>query len=173
MTRIRAAKRADGVAIGRVHVETWRDAYAGVLPDSVLVRMTAEMEGRKWTNTIAGSEPVLVAETAEGAVVGFGNCGAARPFGLSFTGEVYTLYVLPDYQGVGLGGRLLHALFARLAAGGHRSAVIWVLGANPSRFFYEAMGGRCVAERDEHLWGVTLPQAAYGWDDLPAPCSPR
>ena len=173
MTRIRAARREDGVAIGRVHVESWRDTYAGVLPDSMLVRMTAEAEGRKWVGAIGGNDTVLVAETEDGDIVGFGNCGAARPFGLSFTGEVYTIYVLPDYQGTGLGGRLLRALFDELVAAGHRSAVIWVLEANPSRFFYEAMGGRRVAERAERLWGVTLPQAAYGWDTLPPPCSPR
>ncbi len=166
MIGIRPARREDSSAIGCVHVEIWRDTYAGVLPDSMLVRMAAETEGRKWAKAIAGRETVLVAETAEGAVVGFGNCGAARPFGLPFTGEVYTLYVLPDFQGAGLGGRLLHALFDRLEGAGHRSAVIWVLEANPSRFFYEAMGGRRVAERKECLWGVALPQAAYGWDRL-------
>ena len=173
MIRVRLAKRADGAAIGRVHVETWRDTYAGVLPDWMLVRMTAEAEGRKWINAIGGRDIVLVAETDAGEIVGFGNCGPARPFGLPFTGEVYTLYVLPDFQGAGLGGRLLRALFGKLTGAGHRSAVIWVLEANPSRFFYEAMGGRRVAERAERLWGVTLPQAAYGWNELPPPCSPR
>lgn len=173
MIRIRAAKRGDGRAIGRVHVESWRDTYAGVLPDSMLVRMKADAEGRKWEAAVQGGDTVLVAENEDGDVVGFGNCGAARPFGLSFTGEVYTLYVLADYQGAGLGGRLLGALFGKLAAAGHRSAVIWVLEANPSRFFYEAMGGRRVAERAERLWNVNLPQAAYGWNDLRLACLQR
>jgi len=173
MIRIRAAARADGMAIGRVHVESWRDTYAGVLPDSVLLRMNAETEGRRWTAAIGASDTVLVAETDAEEVVAFGNCGAARPYGLPFTGEVYTLYVLPGYHGEGIGERLLGALFDALRSAGHRSAVIWVLEANPSRFFYEAMGGRRVAERAERLWGVTLPQAAYGWDDLRSPCSRR
>ena len=45
MIRIRAAKRGDTKAIGRIQVETWRDAYAGLLPDKVLLRMSAEIEG--------------------------------------------------------------------------------------------------------------------------------
>lgn len=161
------------MAIGRVHVETWRDSYAGVLPDAVLLRMSSEGEGGKWVRAIAGGEIVLVAEADDGQIVGFGNCGAARPFGLPFAGEVYTLYVLPDWHGTGLGGRMLRALFDALLADGYHSAVIWVLEANPSRFFYEAMGGRRVAEREERLWGVTLPQAAYGWEDLTLACSSR
>jgi len=161
------------MAIGRVHVETWRDTYAGVLPDSVLLRMTPEAEGRKWVRAIVEGETVVVAETGDGDIVGFGNCGAARPFGLPFAGEVYTLYVLPEWRERGIGGMLLRALFDALVAAGYRSAVIWVLEANPSRFFYEAMGGRRVAQRAERLWGVTLPQAAYGWEDLSLACSAR
>jgi hypothetical protein len=41
-----------------------------------------------------------------------------------------------------------------------------VLADNPARFFYEAMGGRRIRERDERLWGVDLHEAAYGWRDL-------
>jgi hypothetical protein len=41
-----------------------------------------------------------------------------------------------------------------------------VLAQNPSRFFYEAMGGRRVGERMESLWGLELPEIAYGWPDL-------
>jgi len=33
MIRIRRAMRSDATAIGRVHVETWQSAYAGLLPD--------------------------------------------------------------------------------------------------------------------------------------------
>jgi hypothetical protein len=55
-----------------------------------------------------------------------------------------------------------------MIGGGSSSAVIWVLAGNPARFFYERMGGRRVAEREEALWNVVLPEAAYGWDDLKA-----
>jgi hypothetical protein len=48
------------------------------------------------------------------------------------------------------------------------SAVIWVLAANPSRFFYETMGGKRVGEREEDMWGVKLREIAYGWLDLEA-----
>ena len=33
MMRIRRAAKTDAGAIGRVHVETWQAAYAGILPD--------------------------------------------------------------------------------------------------------------------------------------------
>jgi hypothetical protein len=46
--------------------------------------------------------------------------------------------------------------------------VVWVLTDNPSRFFYQAMGGKAAATRDEPLWGTIVRQTAYHWPDLAA-----
>ena len=54
-------------------------------------------------------------------------------------------------------------MFDALIGGDHDSALLWVLATNPSRFFYEAMGGRRIAERDEKFWGHRLHEVAYGW----------
>ena len=35
---------------------------------------------------------------------------------------------------------------------------------NPSKYFYEAIGVRKISERDERLWGESIPQIAYAWD---------
>ena len=48
-----------------------------------------------------------------------------------------------------------------------------MLGANPARFFYEALGGRRVAERKQRFAGVELEEAAYAWNDLSAWLSDR
>ena len=59
-------------------------------------------------------------------------------------------------------------VFVELQAQHLTSAIIWVLAANPSRFFYEAMGGKRVGEREEKMWGTKLREIAYGWPDLAA-----
>ena len=169
---LRPARPPDAPGIARVHVETWRAAYAGIVPDTYLVAMTESKQALQWNHTIRSAmapEVVLVAESADlpgGRVVGFGSCGQAckRPG----TGEVFTLYVAPDWQGRGIGRRLLHGLLAKLKAGGLNQAMVWVLNDNPARFFYEAMGGRRAAERQEPFAGVHLDEAAYAWSDLAA-----
>lgn len=168
--RTRPARRADTAAIGRIHVETWRDAYAGLLPDRVLLRLSPEIEAERWNAVLNRGESVFVAEDETG-VIGFGSCGSCRLRTLAFDGEVYTLYVAPDHHGRGAGRMLLGALFQDLAAAGRTSALIWVLKNNQSRYFYEAMGGRYVADRDEPLWGTIVSECAYGWDGLTVPCS--
>ena len=166
MGLIRRAQVLDAAAIGDVLVETWRNTYAGTLPSSVLVRMQPWKQRRVWESALRAGEPVLVIEDQEAGVVGFASYGANRKRDLTYAGEVNTLYILPDFQGHGLGRRLLAGAFEALVEEGHLSAVIWVLALNPSRFFYEAMGGKRIAGRDETLWGEVLHEYAYGWEDL-------
>lgn len=174
--RIRGARRGDAAAIARVHVDAWRAAYAGTVPDEYLIGMTEQAQAKAWRRLLAArrrQETVLVAEVPGGveeagaaAIVGFGSCGPQRMRALLYSGEVYTLYVAPDWQGEGIGRRLLAALFRRLYENGVPDAVIWVLAANPARFFYEAMGGQRVAERQDSFAGAMLEETAYAWPDL-------
>jgi ribosomal protein S18 acetylase RimI-like enzyme len=174
---LRPARPGDAAAIAKVHVETWRAAYAGLVPDEFLVSMTESKQALKWNNMIrraAAPEAVLTAESTDvpgGRIVGFGSWGGAR--GQPGTGEIFTLYVAPDWQGQGIGRLLLEALFARLHGSGLNRVVIWVLSGNPARFFYEALGGRRIAERKERFAGVDLAEAGYAWSDLGAWLSTR
>ena len=84
------------------------------------------------------------------------------------------LYVMPDWQEQGLGRGLLCGSLQLMAKNGCSSALVWVLADNPARFFYEAMEGKRVGEKDEAIWGVTLHQIAYGWRSLsPLPTACR
>lgn len=169
MVVIREARAVDAPAIAHVHVESWRNAYAGLLPDDVLVRMCHRTHTAQWARILGqrrNREIVLVAELPNQGVIGFGSCGRVREKRLAHAGEVFTLYVQPEFQERGIGRKLLCRLFDALVSRGITSAVAWVLAENPSRFFYETMRGRRVAERDEVLWNTALHEVAYGWDDI-------
>ena len=165
---IRSANPGDAGAIARVYVDTWRDAYPTMVPNAVLVGMSLRRQRAYWSQALvrARTEAIMVAEDARAGIVGFGSCGRARAAPLPHQGEVYTLYVLADFRGAGKGAGLLRGLFGALTERGYSSALVWVLADNPARYFYAAMGGVVVAERDEALWGKTVRQAAYGWTDL-------
>lgn len=170
VVNLRQAQPGDAAGIACVHVETWRNAYAGVVPNSYLVGLTEARQAVQWDTLVrrpARSESVVVAEAVGPRgmqIVGFGSCGRSR--GKLGAGEVYTLYVGNDWQGQGIGGQLLAAMFQRLAARRMDDAMVWVLSANPSRYFYEAMGGTRVAQRQERFSGTLLDETAYAWRDL-------
>lgn len=168
---IRRAAAGDAAGIARVHVETWRSAYAGILPDRVMTAMSIEEKTTAWRRLVQGqsqTDAVLVAELDDRSIGGFASCGPAGAEVVDHDGEIHTLYVLPDWQEQGLGRALLHGCFGALANSGFDSAFVWVLADNPARFFYEAMGGVRIGERNEQLWGTVLRETSYGWHNLSA-----
>jgi GNAT superfamily N-acetyltransferase len=176
--KIRRATKGDAADIGRVHVETWQSSYAGLLPDKTLAQMSDVRQSAWWTRVLgdpAEARGVFVADDEAMGIVGFGSCGPVRepPDGLNGTearvGEVYTLYVESDFQNHGLGRRLLDALFRQLHADGCDTAVLWMLADNPTRFFYEGMGGEIVGNRREAFAGTKVDEVAYAWHDLDLP----
>jgi ribosomal protein S18 acetylase RimI-like enzyme len=164
---VRQARLEDAQAIGRIEIETWRSTYAGILPDRTLLGMSERRQTSSWMSFLRHRpQDVWVAQNAKSELLAFGNCGAQRDGAVSFAGEVYTLYVLPDAQGQGLGRRVLLALFGRLVESGHASGLVWVVRANPARFFYERLGGHQVMHRPIPVGGEPVPAIAYGWSDL-------
>ncbi len=171
----RPAAPADAAGIARTFVESWRATYPGILPDRVLIRMSDEAQAGYWSRILAarqGREFVRVAATAKGAVLGFGSAGPDRR-SAARRGEIYTLYVRPDWQNRGFGRSLICMLFQGLRERGFKSAMLWVLAANPSRFFYEPVGGQRAYEQTERLWGMDVPQIGYLWADLAALFAPN
>ena len=164
---IRSARLEDAGPIARLDVETWQATYAGILATPYLAGLSPERRASGWANVIR-REPkdVRVAVTADGDIVGFGSCGNCRGEP-GFTSEVFTLYVAPDWQNQGIGRRLLLAMFARLVAEGHASAVIWVLRENPARFFYQRLGGKEIRRKLLPFNGTQVAASGYGWRDLP------
>jgi len=192
---VRRARPGDAVAIGAVHVAAWRSAYPGILPDRFLSRLSAARQAAYYDSAIRGGVGVHVA-TASGAdlagierggiergagergagasrVIGFVSGAPARsaatrgrgPAPLA-DGEIETLYVLDDWRERGLGRRLMRAASAHLAAAGCGSAFVWVLRDNPSRWFYERLGGRATAESTILVGGAPVVQTAYVWSPI-------
>jgi hypothetical protein len=171
---IRPARPEDAPGIVRVHGDTWRAAYRGLVPDAFLEGFGREPDAverrRRWLER--PESVTLVAEEA-GEVVGFAVGGRSRGGPAEFDAELYALYVLPDRQGRGLGRSLLREFASAAGAKGFRSLVLWVLRDNASgRAFYESLGGSLVGEKSIDLGGATLPEVAYGWPDLRALATP-
>jgi ribosomal protein S18 acetylase RimI-like enzyme len=165
---IRPARPGDAGGIAAIDVETWRTTYAGVLSSSYLVGLSPRRRAIGWSSVILRQpRDVRVAAGADGTIVGFGSCGPNRG-DRRFTGEVFTLYVAPDWQNQGIGRRLLINLFSRLVYAGRDSAIVWVLRENPGRFFYHRLGGKEVSRKTLDVGGAVISAIAYGWSDLPS-----
>lgn len=167
---VREARVGDAAAIARVHVASWRSTYPGIVPTAYLVALDEATAAARWAVTLrhhgAGRGAFVAVDAGSGRVVGFSTCGPHRVPVEGYAGEFYALYLDEDWQGRGGGSWLMAAMAERLLAAGVRAGAVWVLSANPSRWFYERLGGQRIAERPIRFAGETLVEAAYGWRDL-------
>jgi ribosomal protein S18 acetylase RimI-like enzyme len=174
---IRVAREADAPAIAAVHVDAWRETYAGVVPDHVLSGLSVNRRTEVWTRIISNPEAfnsstVFVAER-EGVVAGFGCCGLQRTENLNaqgYDGEISSIYLLRSFQRCGLGLALMSAMGQELRRRQLQAASLWVLRDNQKACrFYERLGGDIVGDKkDIHEEGVVFVEVAYGWRDLGA-----
>ncbi|NOT55046.1 MAG: GNAT family N-acetyltransferase [Deltaproteobacteria bacterium] len=166
---IRAAHSDDALAIARVKVDSWRTTYAGIVPADYLANLSYEQQGRVWEHHISilgDAATMYVAETPAKEVVGFAHSGPERTGNPRHAGELYAIYLLAAYQRHGLGRQLTQAVVTGLLQHGLSSMLVWVLADNPSRAFYEALGGQYVTEQEVTIGSARLTEVAYGWSDI-------
>ena len=161
---LRPARRADAEAVARVQGAAWRNTYRGLVPDSYMDRQDRNLD-RRIAGIAEWLEPphiAFVAVTPADHVVGYAVGGSSRD-PTPPDGELYAIYLLAGWQGVGAGRLLLDAVRQALADRGMLSMVVWVLADNPARRFYERMGGVPVGSRRIAFDERTLEEVSYVW----------
>ena len=160
---------ADAEALARVHVQSWRETYRGLLPDAYLARMSEEAHARRFAKALLkpGPDDVTLAVADRWGLAGYAQGGPSRR-GAPGEAEVATLYLVRAAQNRGLGGKLLGDTARALAVRGARSLVISVLRDNfAARGFYEHLGGEPeAARREPGPGGGSYWEVAYRWADI-------
>lgn len=162
---VRPAEVADAAAIARVHVESWRSTYAGLLPDDFLASLDQAGYDERWRRVLeGGASRVYVATNGGGDVVGFASAGRERAGESGYEGELYAIYVLSAAQRQGHGRRLVRAVVGGLRELRLRDMIVWVLRDNAgARDFYERLGGVYVRTQPITIGSSTLDEVSYGW----------
>ncbi|RRQ85136.1 GNAT family N-acetyltransferase [Streptomyces griseofuscus] len=125
---LRAACRADAVAVAEIWYRGWCDGHLGNVPDALVAVRTRE--------SFAERAPRRLADTTV-AVVG----GEVAGFVMVVDDEVEQVYVAERHRGVGVAAVLLEEAERLVAAGGHRQAWLAVVPGNArARRFYERNG---------------------------------
>jgi GNAT superfamily N-acetyltransferase len=160
---VRRADAQDARAISEVHRYAWEQAYSGLIPHKPLMQMICRRDETWWRKASRGSATILVIEV-EGQVVGYSTLGLNRARALPYDGEIYELYLLPEYQGTGLGSMLFGEALNLLKSLGCSGNIAWCLEDSDivTRFF-RSRGGRDVAEGMEDFAGTKLRKVAFAW----------
>ncbi|MGI8522032.1 MAG: GNAT family N-acetyltransferase [Nocardioides sp.] len=145
---IEPLRPADCDELGAVHVQIWREAYAGLMPADYLSGLDPVARAERWQTWVDDPEDPTETWVArdDGGMVGFISTGPARGDHPPTPSELWAINLLARAQGTGLADALL-------ARGlGDRDAYLWVLQGNGrAQSFYRRHGfaddgGRAVHE---------------------------
>ncbi len=159
---IRTANPDDARSIARVHVASWREAYAGIIPDDYLSSLDVDAREQRWHDILA--DPTWQTWIAEFArrTVGFASLGPSRdedaePGDL----ELYAIYLDPEAWGRGVARDLMRTLLREVPP--KTPVSLWVLADNErARHFYRRHGfAPDGVEKIEEYSGTSLTEVRY------------
>src|SRR6201994_1426830 len=164
LIEIRRAKSSDARSVADAHDEAWRCAYQGVIPGVELDKLIMRRGPEWWDGAIRKGSRISILAFGD-IVAGYVNYGRNRARSLTYDGEIYELYLRPEFQGLGFGRRLFAAARRDLAQSGLKSLVVWALSENDNAVeFYRALGGKAVARSSEKFGARVLDKIAFGWN---------
>ena len=137
---LREPSLPDAHQIAELHVATWREAYAHLLPDGFFTEEHCQNRRQMWTHILRNPREEWSVRIAEsrGQIIGFAFAGPS--FGqegqaLPRDRQLFSLYVAAAFHGTGTGQALLDATT------GDGPAMLWVARDNPRAVaFYRRNG---------------------------------
>jgi GNAT superfamily N-acetyltransferase len=138
--QVRVAVDRDVPEVARLHVESWRETYRGLMPDAVLddPGFVSRRE-RFWTAALTdpryAANRIAVAER-DGSLIGIAMAGPVTEPDVRWSAQLYVLYTYAAVHGLGAGVALLDAVIEPATTVG-----LWVADPNPrAQTFYRKHG---------------------------------
>lgn len=155
--RTRQATINDAEAIVNVHTTTWKYSYKGFIPDEELAKKNLTPERILKMQEAIEQQLFYVAEV-DNQIVAFSGLHGQ----LGSTSEIGLMYVLPQYQGLGIGRRLFQDFLNTLKHKDCEKVEVWTMKKSPQSVnFYKNMGGFMTNQDKEWKYGLTVTQFIF------------
>ncbi|MGQ0543038.1 MAG: GNAT family N-acetyltransferase [Blastocatellia bacterium] len=164
---IRKATETDISDTAHVYVESVRKAFAGIEPEWYLNSLSPEKREQVMLERFSRENyRLFVAENDKNGIVGFIDCGKPVLDKVSHERQIFSFYVLPEFQRMGIGKRLFLECSSQVIDEGCNSLCLDTLEASPFRTFYEKMGGSVLGRGAHKIGEENFATIIYGWDNL-------
>ena len=127
---IRTPELADADTLAALHVSTWREAYAHLLPDEFFTEAFVQGRLDMWNHVLGNPRDEGVVRVAEqsGTMIGFAFAGQSLKTDGALPPrerQLFSIYTSAAHHGSGAGQALLDAVL------GSAPAMLWVAKDNP------------------------------------------
>ncbi|MBD1219776.1 GNAT family N-acetyltransferase [Acinetobacter seifertii] len=160
-TDIRIATFKDALSIAEVHVQGWKETYIGMVKQEILDELNVLDKEQLWKEISRSPDHQLFIYTENGVVKGFLD-GYLNPE--NNVAEILAFYLLKEVQKQGIGRELFQKFYQCALNQGYAFIRLEVFNKNPSRFFYEKMGAKLIAEAELPEFGFGITELLYQWE---------
>jgi ribosomal protein S18 acetylase RimI-like enzyme len=174
--QIRLATVEDSAGLGRVQLASWRFMWRTLAPDDYLERFSDDERAEAWQDLLTRDPEQIVhlAQDENGDVIGYCCALPDRNEMGAYKAEISSFHIVPAYHRQGIGRELMQATARYLRQRGFPSLYLSVIKQNPSRGFYERMGGQLLDREFSYQIGnlteFTVTEVTYGWLDIGGLC---
>lgn len=173
MINIRYAKAEDAAVWTDINFKTWRTTYKNIFDEKLFCVREKGRDTRieSVRNNIRKNEKDKLyyhaVATKDNDLVGIITYGKANSYNSILNNnycEVYAIYILEEYQKLGIGAKLIDFAKRDLKEDGYNKLVIWSLYDNPSLEFYWKIGGEIFEEKNIEIYGKTYRGIGFVFD---------
>ena len=158
---VREATIVDARKIAQIHVDGWRAAYRGQMPDEILDNLNMEKRAAFWSTHLTTHPHALFVAEINQEILGFCDSIPSRDKDADpeTTAEIVAIYVDPNHWRKGAGRALCRSVLETARHVKLAELTLWCLSSNvAARRFYEKMGF--------HLDGATRVDQSFSNHEL-------
>jgi len=163
---VREANILDAEKIASIYVTSWRESFSGLVEQEYLDNMTINSRTEVWKGILKKEFcTTLVVEDQNSNVIGFISGGKFRSK-KSCDSEIYAIYLLKDYQHLGIGKKLRNALCRLLIRRGFKSLCVWIFKENINNRSFFTKGSMKIDESEVKIGNQKLEEECFYWKDM-------
>lgn len=161
---IRNLLKEDISDIAKISIDSWKLEYGDFIPQKYIEKLCYKEKEAGYNSWIFNSDNVSFAAIVDNKVIGFCYGGSNEEEPLGYSAEICELFVRREFQGMGIGIKLLFKTIDALKSKGHSSVVIWNFKDSKSNNFYKHIGGELITTVVQKPEGKEVAVDIFGWD---------
>lgn len=139
----------------------WETTYKGIYPNEKLIKYDIGLNENKFKAMIKEQSQKLFVVLDDSRIIGYMSCGEIMRTFNNYTHDIGLLYLLEEYQGKGIGSKLLQFAINELKNQGVTEFIVSCNKYNlPAQQFYKKMGGKII-KVDEDNKDKSIPQVKF------------
>lgn len=150
-----------------INIKVWWTTYRGLISDEIISKLQEKTKERiERQKQIIREKNNTYGIYVDDKLVGFSSYGPARDENYKDSCEIYSCYILEEYQRLHLGRKVVKKILEDFVQEGYKTMITKCLVGNPANKFHEAIGGVFREKTETDLLGVKLLENVYYHEDI-------